>query len=245
MSNRLNEDLDYKKPKKTITELVQNRKDIMEILDGHDEVNSEDIDELPINTRLKYITYNTVQNKYLFRYGGLVRKIHDDYIVLAGKNNKTFTVQRYNKKNDTMEPTKFYKTHSIMGNKLHSNINSINNKQYLLSLNSYKKTTNTYNIKPTDIKNSNNIKYVYFILKDTSIMELLNKHFELFININNTDNTIVVDKVDTILRNNSIKNKIQNKVYNDIKLSTELFNTIIVRYDLPKNKNLQIIYIEG
>jgi hypothetical protein len=132
-----------------------------------------------------------------------------------------------------------------MGNKLHSNINSINNKQYLLSLNSYKKTTNTYNIKPTDIKNSNNIKYVYFILKDTSIMELLNKHFELFININNTDNTIVVDKVDTILRNNSIKNKIQNKVYNDIKLSTELFNTIIVRYDLPKNKNLQIIYIEG
>ena len=66
----------------------------------------------------KYITYNTVQNKYLFRYGGLVRKIHDDYIVLAGKNNKTFTVQRYNKKNDTMEPTKFYKTHSKYDNLL-------------------------------------------------------------------------------------------------------------------------------
>ena len=55
MSNKLTPDDEYIRPKKTITELVQNRKDIVEILKDHDEIEEDEIDELLLNTRIKYI----------------------------------------------------------------------------------------------------------------------------------------------------------------------------------------------
>ena len=110
MSNKLIDDTEYDKPKTTITDLVQNRKNILEILEGHEELSQEEVDELPFNTKLKYITYHPTQKQYLFRFGGMLRKKDPRYLVLAGRNNKTFTVQRYNKKGDNFEPTRFYKT---------------------------------------------------------------------------------------------------------------------------------------
>ncbi len=110
MNNRLNYDTEYKRPKTTITELVQNRKDILEILDGHEEITGSELDDLQLNTKLKYITYDDNEGKYLFRWGGSLRKVHEKYIVLAGRGNKTFTVQRFKKKGGKLEKTRFYKT---------------------------------------------------------------------------------------------------------------------------------------
>ena len=109
-SNRLNHDTEYVRPKTTITELVQNRKDILEILEGHEEVNGDELDELPHNTRLKYITYCDKEGKYLFRWGGSLRKVHEKYVVLAGRGNRTFAVQRFKQKGGKMVETRFYKT---------------------------------------------------------------------------------------------------------------------------------------
>jgi hypothetical protein len=109
-SNRLNDDTEYIRPKKTITELVQNRKDILEILKDHEEVVGDDLDELPHNSKLKYITYDDKEGKYLFRWGGSLRKVHEKYVVLAGRGNKTFTVQRFKQKGGKLEETRFYKT---------------------------------------------------------------------------------------------------------------------------------------
>jgi len=63
-NNRLHDDTEYVRPKTTITELVQNRKDILEILEGHDEVKGDELDELPHNTKVKYITYCDTVTKY-------------------------------------------------------------------------------------------------------------------------------------------------------------------------------------
>lgn len=110
MSNKLIDDTAYVRPKKTITELVQNRKDILEILDGHEEIDGNDLSEIPLNARLKYIIYDDKDGKYLFRWGGMLRKVHDKYVVLSGRGNKTFTVQRYKQKGGKLEETRFYKT---------------------------------------------------------------------------------------------------------------------------------------
>ena len=90
---RLNED-DYTKPTKTITDLIQTRDAIDEKLRNYTEVDNNDLELLPKNVHISYITYNVEKNMELFRMGGYLRKVAKDYIVLAGKGNKTFSVQR-------------------------------------------------------------------------------------------------------------------------------------------------------
>lgn len=90
---RLNED-DYSKPTKTITDLIQTRDAIDEKLRNYTEVDNNQLELLPKNVHISYITYNIEQNMELFRMGGYLRKVAKDYIVLAGKGNKTFSVQR-------------------------------------------------------------------------------------------------------------------------------------------------------
>lgn len=90
---RLNDD-DYSKPTKTITDLIQTRDAIDEKLRNYTEVNNNELELLPKNVHISYITYNVEQNMELFRMGGYLRKVAKDYIVLAGKGNKTFSVQR-------------------------------------------------------------------------------------------------------------------------------------------------------
>ncbi len=90
---RLNED-DYSKPSKTITDLIQTREAIDEKLRNYTEINNNELELLPKNVHISYITYNYDKNMELFRMGGYLRKVAKDYIVLAGKGNKTFSVQR-------------------------------------------------------------------------------------------------------------------------------------------------------
>jgi len=102
---------EYERPELTITETMQNKKDIEEQLKDFEEVSSEDLNFVSINTQLKYISYDKKNKKELFRFGGLLMKIEKEYIVLAGKDSLRFSVQRYtrNDKNEIIHITRFFR----------------------------------------------------------------------------------------------------------------------------------------
>jgi hypothetical protein len=111
-SNRLTfNDPDYIRPEKTITELVQNRKDIEEQLEDFEEIPEEYVSQINVNTALKYLSYDKKNKKELFRFGGLLIKVNKEYLVLAGKEGLRFSVQRYTKndKNEIIHTTRFFK----------------------------------------------------------------------------------------------------------------------------------------
>ena len=59
---------------------------------------------------MNYLIIQDKEGKYLFRWGGSLRKVHEKYVVLAGRGNKTFTVQRFKQKGGKIIETRFYKT---------------------------------------------------------------------------------------------------------------------------------------
>jgi len=105
------DDRSYERPKKTITETMQNKKDIEEQLKSFEEIPEDDINFINLNTQLKYISYDKQNKRELFRFGGLLVKIAKEYIILAGKEGKRFSVQRntYNDKNEIIHVTRFFK----------------------------------------------------------------------------------------------------------------------------------------
>ena len=102
---------EYERPELTITETMQNKKDIEEQLKGFEEVGSEDLNFVQMNTLLRYISYDKKNKKELFRFGGLLAKIEKEYIVLAGKDGMRFSAQRYsrNDKNEIIHITRFFR----------------------------------------------------------------------------------------------------------------------------------------
>ncbi len=102
---------DYERPEVTITETMQNKKDIEEQLKDFEEVNNEDVNFIPINTQLRYIAYDKKNKKELFRFGGLLAKIEKEYLVLAGKDSLRFSAQRYtrNDKGEIIHITRFFR----------------------------------------------------------------------------------------------------------------------------------------
>ena len=50
---------------------------------------------VPQNSHLRYISFNKKQNKELFRFGGILISVKDQYVILAGVGGKTFSAQRY------------------------------------------------------------------------------------------------------------------------------------------------------
>lgn len=111
-SGRLSKD-SYKKPKKTITDTLQTKAAIKEKLYNYEEVPTNNIQDIAIGSHVRYISYDPKNKKELFRTGGIVRMIRSEYLVLSGKNNKTFSVQRYirdpKSKSKILFTTKFYK----------------------------------------------------------------------------------------------------------------------------------------
>ena len=110
VSQRLSADT-YDRPAKTITEMIQTKKDIEENLKDCEEVSEDDLNFISINTQLKYLSYDKKNKKELFRFGGLVVKIAREYLVLAGKEGKRFSVQRYTRDNNNniIHKTRFFK----------------------------------------------------------------------------------------------------------------------------------------
>lgn len=109
-NNRLNQS-DYKRPKKTLTEEYQNIDLIQEKLKNYVEVPFDDIDFIPLNTHIRYISFDPKTKKELFRFGGLLKSRFKEYMILSGKEEKTFSVQRYIKDNKgkIIYNTRFFK----------------------------------------------------------------------------------------------------------------------------------------
>ena len=91
---RLNPE-EYKRPNKTKTESVQDEKSIQQYLKDYEEVELEELPYININTHLRYISWDKKNKCELFRFGGLLVKVHAKYIMLAGLEGKVFSAQRY------------------------------------------------------------------------------------------------------------------------------------------------------
>ena len=91
---RLGSDSNYIRPEKTITELLQTKKEIESQLDGFEEITEKELTYLNINTQLKYISFNKQTKKEQFRFGGLLVSNKEDYAILAGKEGMRFSVQK-------------------------------------------------------------------------------------------------------------------------------------------------------
>lgn len=57
---------EYKRPKKTLTESVQNKKDIEEKLEGYEEVENDKLCYIPRRTHLRYIGWDKKIRKSYF-----------------------------------------------------------------------------------------------------------------------------------------------------------------------------------
>jgi hypothetical protein len=106
---RISED-NYQKPTKTITDLMQTQNNVEQQLEDYQEICNEELDNVPLGVRVKYISYNKKTNKEAFRFGGVIRKVDPNYLVLIGNNNVSFSVQKYtrNKSNDIIHTTRFF-----------------------------------------------------------------------------------------------------------------------------------------
>ena len=111
VGQRLYKDDGYVRPKRTKTELVQNEKNINDYLKDFEEIENSKLPYVNLNTQLRYISYDVENECELFRFGGLLMKIEEKYVVLAGKESKRFSVQRYiyDKNNKLIHTTRFFK----------------------------------------------------------------------------------------------------------------------------------------
>ena len=111
IGQRLYKNDGYVRPKRTKTELVQNEKNINEYLKDFEEIDDNKLPYVNLNTQIRYISYDIDNECELFRFGGLLMKIEEKYVVLAGKEGKRFSVQRYiyDKNNKLVHTTRFFK----------------------------------------------------------------------------------------------------------------------------------------
>ena len=109
-NERLNKN-DYKRPKKTMTEEYQKDELIQEKLKNYVEVPADEFDYINIGSHLRYISFDPKSKKELFRFGGILITRKKEYVVLSGKEQKTFSVQRYIKDNkgNVVYTTRFFR----------------------------------------------------------------------------------------------------------------------------------------
>lgn len=101
----------YQRPKKTYTDTLQSADAIEEKLNGYVEVEENDIDNISPGSFIRYIKWDPAQNKERFVMGGIVMRVLPEYIIIKGKDNGTFSAQRFthNKKGDIIHTTRFFK----------------------------------------------------------------------------------------------------------------------------------------
>ena len=94
---------------------------------------------IPQNSHLRYLKYDKRSKKELFRFGGILINVKDQYVILAGVGGKTFSAQRYtyDDKRKVIHETRFFKKltdKELMQKKLESTItysNDVFKKQQL------------------------------------------------------------------------------------------------------------------
>ena len=97
-------------------------------------------------------------------------------------------------------------------------------------------------VKSFNIKNSNNIKYVYFLIKGVKPINLIQKDIKIYISSIYIENNIFEDKINNMVPNNIKINNIKNKKWNDIYLYSEKGNKLIIRFDNITSSNITLIY---
>jgi len=102
---------DYMRPSKTTTDRMQSKDELKKYLKDYEEVPEEDVNFMTIGQLLRYISYDKKTRKEVFRFGGLLKKIDKEYVVLQGKNGMTFSAQRYtyDDNNNKIHTTRFFK----------------------------------------------------------------------------------------------------------------------------------------
>lgn len=92
---RLSMSKDYMRPSKTTTDRMQSKDELKKYLKDYEEIPKDDVNFMTIGQLLRYISYDKKTRKEIFRFGGLLKKIDKNYVVLQGKNGMTFSAQRY------------------------------------------------------------------------------------------------------------------------------------------------------
>jgi len=101
----------YQRPRKTYTDMLQTEDAIEEKLNGYVEVDERDVDNLSSGSFVRYIKYDAGSGKERFVMGGVVMRVLPEYIIIKGKDNGTFSAQRYtyDKKGNRVHITRFFK----------------------------------------------------------------------------------------------------------------------------------------
>ena len=92
---RLSMSKDYMRPSKTTTDRMQSKDELKKYLKDYEQIPEEDVNFMTIGQLLRYISYDKKTRREIFRFGGLLKKIDKEYVVLQGKNGMTFSAQRY------------------------------------------------------------------------------------------------------------------------------------------------------
>ena len=110
-TTRLSMSKDYIRPAKTATDKLQNKEELKKYLSDYVEVPNDDVNYLPMGQLLRYITLDKNTGREAFRFGGLLKKVDRNYLVLQGKNGLTFSCQRYTLDNNgnVVHTTRFFK----------------------------------------------------------------------------------------------------------------------------------------
>ena len=106
----------YKRPKKTLTDTLQDEEVIQQKLEDYTEIKDDDIDSMPIGSTVRYIRWDVKNNCEKFILGGNIIRISNEYIVLQGKDNGTFSAQRYprDKNGKNIHTTRFFKLNDVI-----------------------------------------------------------------------------------------------------------------------------------
>jgi hypothetical protein len=102
----------YQRPRKTYTDTLQSVDIIKKKLDGYIEIPEDEVDSLQEGVFLRYIKIDPKTGKERFITGGVLLRINPEYLLIKGKNNGTFSAQRYTYDANTREKiftTRFFK----------------------------------------------------------------------------------------------------------------------------------------
>ena len=89
----------YNRPEKTLTDTLQSNIEMQKKLKNY--IRVDDIEDVNINTHVRYVTLK--EGKQRFCLGGLLKKIHNKYVVLSN-GTLTWSVQRYHWDDPSKEP---------------------------------------------------------------------------------------------------------------------------------------------
>ena len=85
----------YQRPRKTYTDTLQSGDVIKKKLDGYIEIPEDEVDSLQEGVFLRYIKMDVKTGKERFITGGVLMRTYPEYLLIKGKDNGTFSAQRY------------------------------------------------------------------------------------------------------------------------------------------------------